>query len=431
MLTVKIIQKCINMLKSRQNFIVYSGLRILTMLLGFASNIFIVRKINLEEFGAYSLAIMVLGLAVNLGFSWHASSVIYFGTKELSLRKNKLNQTFWARNIILIGSLFLTSIVFVVFRNSLNNFIGYKLAYMILLWLYIRVLGDYLVNYYLTVSKQVLASIIQITSKVIFLVIIIIFKLNVFILVEAGIFSEAVTLVFLVNVNWKQLFPRRVPIKWFKEILNFSLWQLFGFIGLYVVNFGDNYVIKLYMTNKGIGIYNLAYQLFLGVCALSGIITSFFVPKLGKFISEDNKAGLRKFFYKERTILMLFIFVGHLILFIFSKQILLIIYSQKGMEAVGIFRILMVASLFSFYSAFYFPIYNLMKKYMVLQVINIVQATINILLDFILIRKFQIYGPAIATTVAVFISCILTALYGEFIIKQFINNSKIGIITSE
>ena len=74
--------KIINILLERKKFISFSLLRIISMFLGLLSNIIIIRNLSVENFGIFSVALLVVNLITTFGFSWSSSSILYFGGKE-------------------------------------------------------------------------------------------------------------------------------------------------------------------------------------------------------------------------------------------------------------------------------------------------------------------------------------------------------------
>src|SRR5690554_5510460 len=152
-------RKIFDILKSRKRFILFTVLKALIMVLGLVTNIFIIRKLSVGDYGMFSVALMFVGLLTTLGFGWSSSSIIYYGSKEKE-KYGSINKTFWARNIIIFISLVVMSIFFIVFKNSINNYIGIDVAYLLLVWLFISVIEDYLSQYYLAVKKQILSSLL-------------------------------------------------------------------------------------------------------------------------------------------------------------------------------------------------------------------------------------------------------------------------------
>lgn len=406
-----------SIIKNRKKFIVFSLLKVLVMSLGLVSNIFIVRKLSINDYGIYTVVFMLNGLITTFGFSWSSSSILYYGGKEKA-RTGSINKTFWARNIIIGISLILTTLLFVIFKLQINEYIGLDVAYLVLIWLFVSVAEDYLIKYFLTVKKQVLSSILSATAKIIFILMIIIFTFDVKTLIMLNIISHATVLLYIFGINRKDVGKFKFDKSWFKEVLNFSLWQLFGFSGLYLINFGDTAVIKHYMTIEDVGIYNGAYKLFNAIAGFAFVISSYYAGNVSQYFEKNEHNKLKQFFYKERLLIIGLSTFCHIIVMIFARPIITTLYGERYSDSVVIFNILMVGSIVRYASVFYMLFYNTNKKHKLQQIVNIVRAVINIVLDIIFINLFGLIGPAIATVVAIVSTLLFSIYYCEKRIKS-------------
>jgi len=405
-------KKFLDFASKRKNFIIYVSLRVLVMALSLITNIFIVRKLTVNDFGVFSVALMFIGLITTFGFSWSSSSILYFGSRE-KLRKGNLNQTFWTRNVIIGTSLIITTTLFIIFRNQINSYIGLEVSFLILIWLYVSVAEDYLNQYFLAVKKQLLSSLLSVTAKVIYLGLIIIFSFDIKTLIIMNIVSHATVLLYVLGINKNDIGKFEFNTDWFKEILNFSLWQLFGFSGLYLINFGDTAVIKYFMTIEDVGVYNAAYKLFDAIANFAFVISSYYAGSISQYFERKEHKNIKHFFYKERFLIFGLSTALHIIIMIFSKPIIILLYGDKYLGSVLIFNILMIGSIFRYLSVFYMLYFNTNKKHKLQQNINILRAILNLILDVVFIKKFGLIGPAIGTTVAIVLTFIISALYCE------------------
>jgi O-antigen/teichoic acid export membrane protein len=406
-------------LTDRKDFILYTVLRVFTVMLSFVANIFIVRGLSIASYGVFSVAFMLVGLLTTFGFGWSSSSIMYFGSKELA-KTGSLNKSFWSRNILIAASLAIMTLAFVFLKNQINAYVGMDLAFLILLWLYIEVINDYLQVYFLAVEKQLIAPLILITSKLALVIAVLIFDFDVRALLIIYIISNLFCIFYILGIDKKQVGKFEFDKKLFNEILNFSLWQLFGFSGVYLINFGDTAVIKHFMTLEDVGVYNVAYKLFATVAGLSYVITGYFAASISKNFHNKDKKKIHHLFYKERSLILALIVVLHLIVIAFSKQLLIPIYGQRYAGAVPIFNILMVGSIFMYLIAFYIAYLNASKKHKVIQIVNIGQAVFNVFLSIVLIKPFGLIGPAIATIISIIISALFYVFYCERRIRKLI-----------
>lgn len=405
-------KKLIGFIKARKNFIVFSMLKVLIMVLGLVTNIFIVRKLSVRDNGIFSVAFMFIGLVTTFGFSWSSSSILYYGSKERA-ETGSINKTFWARNIIIFFSLIITTILFVLFRNKINGYIGLELSFLILIWLYISVAEDYLSQYFLAVKKQLLSSMLSVTAKIIYIALIIIFPFHVKTLIILNIISHGTVLLYVLGLNKKDIGRFEFDKDWFKQVLNFSLWQLFGFSGLYLINFADTAVIKHYMTLEDVSIYNTAYKLFDAVAGFAFVISSYYAGSVSQYFAKNEQEKISKFYYKERLYIFTLSTAVHLIVMIFSKPIFTLLYGERYIQSVGIFNILMIGSIFRYLSVFYMLYFNTNGKHKVQQYLNIFRSVLNLVLDIALINLFGLIGPAIATTIAIIVTAVFSALICE------------------
>ncbi|AVR00345.1 hypothetical protein OBCHQ24_15485 [Oceanobacillus iheyensis] len=412
-------RRLIKAIISRKNFILYTFLKASVMLLTLITNIFIVRELSVNDFGTFSIAFMLTGLITSFGFKWSSSSILYFGSKE-RLEYGNINKTFWSRNIIIAFSLLMMTILFIIFSEEINNYIGQDLAYLVLMWLYVSVIEDYLNQYYLAVKRQILSSMLSITAKVIYILLIITFPLDVKTLIILNIISHATVIAYIFGINKNDIGRFEFDRKWFKEILNFSIWQLFGFSGIYLINFGDVAVIKFFMTTEDVGIYNAAYKLFNAIASFGFVITSYYASSVSSYFASEHRSKVSKFFYRERIFIFSLSTLAHVVVILFSKPIIFTLYGEKYSESVSIFAILMVGSIFRYLSIFYMLFYNTNGKHKIQQIINIFTAVLNLILDIVFINIFGLIGPAIATVTAMFTSLLISFIYCERKIINFI-----------
>jgi O-antigen/teichoic acid export membrane protein len=387
--------------------------------LGLITNIIIVRKLTISDFGVFSVTSMVIGLITTFGFSWSSSSILYYGSKEKE-QYGTLNKTFWARNIIIFISLLITTVFFIIFKKEINAYIGLDVAFLVLIWLYISVAEDYLNQYFLAVKRQITSTMLSITAKILYIILILILSFDVKTLIFLNIISHATVIFYVLGMNKKDIGKFEFDYNWFKEVLNFSLWQLFGYSGLYLINFGDTAVIKYYMTAEDVGVYNAAYKLFNAVAAFSSVISSYYASNVMHYFSNNNQKKLSEFYNKERWIIVALSTIMHVVVIIFSKPIILTFYGERYIDSVSIFSILMVGSMVRYVAVFYTLYYNSNGKHKILQYVNIVRAILNLIFDIIFIKIFGLIGPAIATTVAIILTFIFSYYYCETKIRHLI-----------
>ena len=200
----------------------------------------------------------------------------------------------------------------------------------------------------------------------------------------------AVLAIYLRFINFSLLRPFHVERSHFKNIV--------GSTAVYLTNWGDNFVLRLFVSVDQIGIYNLGYQTFKGLTGLYFILNSYFLPSISKTI-EDVKA-VQNYVFNKRPKIFLLVLVFIVGFYLLLPTIFHAIYSASYDGAIIVLKILLIGSVLELYNVFYIPILNASRKYKFTQTTNIVQVLINLGLDFLLIPALGITGAAIATVTA-------------------------------
>lgn len=405
-------KRLMKMFLERKRFIAFSVLKLLIMIISLVVNIIIIRKLSVKEYGIYSVAFMLIGLITTFGFTWSSTSIIFFGSKEKAQYGN-LNKTFWARNIIMILSILILTLLFVVFRDAVNSYVGIKVSYLILIWLYVSVYEDYLCQYFLAVERQVLSAIMSITSKLIFLILIALLPFNVENLIRLNIISNLTVILYTYSISKKDIGKFEFDRNYFKKILNFSLWQLFGYSGLYLINFGDTAVIKYFMTMEDVGVYNSAYRLFNAAAGFAFIIPSFYASRVSIYFENKEYSKIKSFYYRDRVLIFIVSTLIHIIVMLYATPIIKLLYGSQYIAAAKVLNILLIGSIFRYLSVFYTLYYNISGKHKILQLINIATAVLNVVLDVVFIKRFGILGPAYATVISLILALVFSIYYCE------------------
>ena len=396
--------------------------KIFDMGIAFYLNWIVVRKLSEYDYGVYSIILTVLGLLTTFGFSWSSSSLLYFGVEE-RVQYGSLNRTFWARNIILGISYLIVGILFLCFYKKLDMYITEPVSIYLFIWMSIKILTDYLTYYFLAIEKRSISVLVSLFTKLLAVIMITLKFVCLRTVLIYCIISEISALIWVIKINksdfGKFIFDKKI----FKTVLSFGLWQIFGFSGLYLINFGDNVVIKHFLTLEDVGIYNIAYKLYAGMGGFSYLLSSYFAPKVTKAISLRDGKSLKSIFYRDRIYIFLLLLIPHILVIFFSKNIVILFFGDSYINAAYPLQILAINSLLKYYTVFNILIYNCFKKYSTMQSFNILQAVLNIVFDILFIPYLGIAGAAFGTLISFVVSTGIETIYGNLYLKNFLNNA--------
>lgn len=420
------IRQGIKMLLEKKDLIFFVALKIFDLAIAFFINLKIINLLSVEEYGIYNIILSVLGILVTFGFSWTSSSLLYFGTEEKA-KYDSLNRTFWARNIILFFSYFILLLFFFIFQKNINQYIGIPVTYFLIFWILVKGISDYLVYYFLAIEKRNTSSLINISARIALLLLLFFKEIDIYKLLFYSIVSDLIPVFFIIRVNKNDfgsfVFDRDI----FKRILSFGFWQLFGFAGLYLINFGDNLVIKHYLGTENVGIYNVSYKLFMAISGFSYLLNAYYAPKVVKIIQSCHIEELQQIFYRDRKYIFFLLIFPHLIIILSSSFIIEYIFGVRYSLAAMSTAILTLGSIVRYYTSFNILVYNCFKKYHIMQILNLGQSILNVILDVIFVPRLGITGAAIGTVSSIVLVSIFETIYANTILIKFIgNNTKEG-----
>lgn len=195
------------------------------------------------------------------------------------------------------------------------------------------------------------------------------------------------------------------------EMIRFGIPLVPAQFGAFVVHLSDRFFLKEYCSIADVGIYSLGYRFgTLPGTFISDPFNQIFAPRRLEVYKESGSEYIfgRIFTY----FLFLILFVG-LMVSVLSKDIIIIIADEKFWSAYKIIPLIVVSSiLFSFHYHFDIGLIIAQKtKYFAY--INLSNALVVMVLNFILIPKFGIFGAAYATLIAFFYKIVLTYYFSS------------------
>lgn len=407
-----------NIISNHYKLFQFTVLKLIGEALIFLFPLLIAKFVKPEIYGAYSLSMMIVFFATTLILGSSMTPFIISANKELK-KRNSIAKSFTNQLIFFTTSLFIIALIFLLFSGFIVDFI--QIEKITLVYLYLAFIGisikSILGNYFLGIDKKVEHTKIGIYYGIslITLLFVLGFELeNLFL--NYFLSSFVVLLVSLHKIKFKYIFPLKFDKLMLFEHWSFTKWQMFGLTAVYFINWGDSIIINSFLTLKDVGIYNLAYQIFKGIISFLYLINTFYLPDISKNIKD--KKFISNYLYKSRIQLFSIGVVLTLLLIVVSPFFLNNFFDQSYNQASVILQILLIGVIFKFWSIFYNPLYNVLKRYRFLQMMNIVQIIINIILGILFILKFGLLGIAAATTISYFIRVLIDESYFHMKVKK-------------
>lgn len=401
----------------RKDILFYSAGTIIPTIIGVLRSPVFTRYFSSSEYGYYSIVTIAFSFMSLILFTSLSGCIwrYYFKFKNegtiISLYSN-LAFLYLISFIIILGIsiTWLTLSDLTVIRNLvILCFINYFTAEIIAFYLIIYKIESkaYTYNLIQTIKTSL--------SFILLLVMTFIFKFRIEALLISGIIVQTIVIIYLfffsklgVRIDLKQVSYNNI-----KELGNYGFSGVLINASLIVLISADRYIIKIYSGFSEVGIYNQIYNLGqISIAAMATVYTGTISPKLTMVFEEHLKSSERvlKLFIKNFILILLPITVYFSI---FSEQLAFVMLGKE-------FRIGYTMIPFIMFSSFFYGILQpLMLKLKFENKLNlmilctVLSASINVLLNFILIPVFNYKIAAFVTFLSYTLLLFLIIYFGK------------------
>ena len=216
-----------------------------------------------------------------------------------------------------------------------------------------------------------------------------------------------------------------------KQMLKFGIPLIASQMGAFIVHLSDRFFIKGYCSIADAGLYSLGYRFgALPSAFISDPFNQTWQPRRFEIYKQEDA---EKVFGKIFTYFLLIMFFAGLVISVLTKEILMIMADEQFWSAYKIVPIIVMATtIFSFHYHLNMGIL-ISKKTKYLAYINFSNGIFVLLLNFLLIPKYGIFGAAFATLIAFIYKVSLTYYFSSKYYKiyfEFLRISKLLIATS-
>ncbi len=410
---------------AKTSLIVLIGLFI-SKLLTYVYRIIVARYFGPEEYGLFSLSLMVVGFLVAVSALGLTDGLlryipIYRGTKE----KEKINYIFKiSLFIVTISSIFSGFLLFFT-----SNFISVKIFHNAglipyLKWFSLLIPITILANLFLTLLRSYekikwysfIQNIAQNIMKVLFLALFILLGLK----TNAIIFSYLLgilSMLILSYLVWKYTltdFFTKTELKYEEKkearklLISYSWPIIFiGFVGT-VIYWIDSFVIGYFKTATDVGFYNAALPIAGLFNMASEIFLQLLFPLITKEYSKNNKELVKDLSQQVGKWIFIINLPLLVLLLIFPVEIITLIFGKNYAVAATALRILAISSIFTSISVLSSNLLLMAGKTRLILINAIIFTIINLVLNLILVPRYGINGAAIATTLS---TIVLSSIY--------------------
>lgn len=403
------------MSSSIKSFMGFASVRLLAQATLFIFPMLVALFISPEEFGRFSLAIMLLYVFTAIGVQSSQAPFIVAASRELQ-ESSGVQQSNSARAIIVAGWFVVALIAAAAFKDEFIEFTGLTTQgylYTIASIFTVSFRSTY-VALFVSTQRKLRGPVFELIVGVSLFSFFLLFHW----LYEATVETAMLTmllghglgaLLILPWLPWRLIRPFRIDLSAVRNLFRDSLWYVMGALAVYLINWGDNVVLRIYTDFESIGQYNFGYQIFKGMLICFSTIQMFYLPDIAKFLKD--RVQFDHFLKVTRVQIMGMGVAGLIVVGLALAPGVSLVYGDKYAPALPVMYCLLIASVFALYQMLQLAIVVGMSRFAFVQVANFVALAVNLGLDFVLVPHYGIMGAAVATTVAYAVLAILFRWY--------------------
>ena len=184
-----------------------------------------------------------------------------------------------------------------------------------------------------------------------------------------------------------------------KRLFSLSFPMMFSSLFLFISNWTDIFMLGILSTKKDVGIYNAAFKLAIIAVIVINAINTVFAPRISELFSQNKLLKIEQEFHKARRITIYLTIPIIFILIIFRKTFL----SFFGHEFIyGEIPLMIIISglLINIFAGSVDQFMNMTNHQKQLRTFTIISASLNIVLNYLLIKKMGIIGAALASVIS-------------------------------
>jgi len=378
-----------------------------TRLFKFLLVIFAARILGPEGWGSFQYVLSIASMFFIVS-DWGVGNLLIRDYQQKEDFKERIRTGSLIRELLAFLSLIIALIASLIFENP-----NFKITFIILsFFLFFNNLRDYITSFFQAIQKMEKQFIVTFIESLLTLIFGIIFLLTLKNFVSFafaylfGIFFSFILAILLAK-NFLIYIKPKINYEFIKYyLINGLPLALFGMLG-FVFFTTDQIILGKLKGVEAVGYYSIAARIILILTTFPSLFLISLFPQLA--LSVSNKERLKNIFKKSIPFILLMSFSLFIFVLIFA-DFLPLLFGQKYIPSIQPLKllslILLLIPLTNLFDNFLFSINKQWQDFF----ITLFCATLNVVLNFLLIPQYSIFGAIYATLISQFVNLILTSL---------------------
>jgi O-antigen/teichoic acid export membrane protein len=381
--------------------------QVLSRLFKFLLVIFASRILGPEGWGSFQY---VLSIA-SFFFIFSDLGINYLTVRDYQ-QKEDFKERVHTGSLIRESLAFLSLVIALIFSLIFENPNFRKTFIILSFFLFFNNIRDYLASFFQAIQKMEKQFFVVFIESLLTLIFGIIFLLT---LKNITSLAFAYFLGILFSFSLALILLKDFLI-YLKPKFNFQIFKYYLENGLPLALFGmlsfvffttDQIILGKLKGVEAVGYYSIATRIILILVTFPSLFLTSLFPQLA--LSVDNKERLKNIFKKSIPFILLMSFLLFAFILIFA-DLLPLLFGQKYIPSIQPLKllsiILLVIPLTNLFDNFLFSINKQWQDFF----ITLFCALLNVVLNFLLIPQYSIFGAIYATLISQFVNLILTSL---------------------
>jgi O-antigen/teichoic acid export membrane protein len=361
------------------------------------------RLLSKSDFGVLELIEQVMMVvSILLASQIAALGYFYFEKDDQKARDGVAATTMIGSGILggaagLVGLLFVNPIIRLVFGEKADMGLALAICFVCMGFSFVV---EAVLGWVRIVDRPVIygvATLIR-TGVVVFATLLLVawFRLGVLGVIISSNLAIVCTAIFLSIYFFRRVrvsFDRRL----FFRMMRFALPMIAGSIAMFVLHFGDRFILPHYRTFSELGVYGVAYKIGMVISFAYGSFHVYWAAKVFEFVRRDD-ANI--FVPRVATYLIVALSFGTLALIVFCRPVVYILTTSKFEEAAYLAPILICAYYVRSIAEFFRCFFLVEGKPGYESACSWIGAVTCLAAYFLLIPPYGMWGAAIATAIA-------------------------------
>lgn len=386
------------------------------VIFGFGSFYILVRILpSKDDFGTWALFMTTTAILENIRNGLIQNALIRYLSLSPVEEHNKIVSASFANSAILSGFCILLNLAFAHFLSI--SWHAPVLEEMFYLYSFVYLISGILTQFqfieqaYLKFNSIFLTTFIRqgIFFVYVFCCFVFSIKINLIHLVYVQILSVTASMIaawIFVKKYFRFVFSYERA--WMKNLFNYGKYAFGTSVSSTVFSSIDQMMLGSYLSAAAAGVYNIAVRVTNLVEIPTNAIAAIVFPQSAKRVGNEGPDAVKYLYEKSVGTLLAILLPGLLVLLFFSKFSIHFIAGDKYEDAVPILKVTVLYCLFVPYGRQFGVLLDSMGRTRLTFTIVCISALINIVLNYVLIHRFNVLGAAYATLSANIIGFIIS-----------------------